>query len=342
MQLTHLVSDQPHHLLVLALLLAVLGAYVGIDHAQRSRTAPRAEALRWLTSAGIGLGTGGWSSVVLLIGAQPLGFAIGYDAATVAGAWIIAVGGAAAALRRPADDAAPGWGRAGAVVLLGLALVVAGVAVVAAAGLRPGVHWHIPTLLAAIVVAAAGGAVALAWLPQRAAQGRWLVAWRAGTALMLGVSVTTAQWLVVQAARLQEQAVSAFDGQLPSLAVVLLAGVGSAALLLVLTVASFFEARVRASLSQAQGELQRQAGSDPLTGLPNRGVFEQALVRAAATADGTRTRLAVLFIDVDGFGVTNGAYGHQTGDDVLRHVGAQLRQAAPVEQGDVGTGSEVV
>ena len=79
-------------------------------------------------------------------------------------------------------------------------------------------------------------------------------------------------------------------------------------------------------LRLANNELQRQTFEDPLSGLPNRALFNdrlgQALPRAAATPQG---RLAVLFIDLDGFKPINDSFGHAAGDGVLREVATRLR-----------------
>lgn len=67
------------------------------------------------------------------------------------------------------------------------------------------------------------------------------------------------------------------------------------------------------------------AYSDALTGLANRTslgpAFEQAIERARRRA----TRLATLFIDLDGFKQINDAHGHQAGDRFLVEVGRRLR-----------------
>jgi diguanylate cyclase (GGDEF)-like protein len=64
---------------------------------------------------------------------------------------------------------------------------------------------------------------------------------------------------------------------------------------------------------------------DSLTGLPTRVYFEEQLAAAAAKADATAARLALLFIDLDGFKPVNDTYGHAVGDRVLEQVGARLK-----------------
>jgi len=67
--------------------------------------------------------------------------------------------------------------------------------------------------------------------------------------------------------------------------------------------------------------------SDPLTGLYNRRGFYQAVETALARAKRTKTHLAIIYIDLDGFKNINDSMGHDVGDDLLRHVATQLKSA---------------
>jgi diguanylate cyclase len=64
---------------------------------------------------------------------------------------------------------------------------------------------------------------------------------------------------------------------------------------------------------------------DPLTGLMTRTTFETRLTDAVVRCDAGRTRMALLFVDLDGFKPVNDSYGHACGDQVLRQVGQRLR-----------------
>ena len=70
------------------------------------------------------------------------------------------------------------------------------------------------------------------------------------------------------------------------------------------------------------GEL---AHRDSLTGLANRRRFEDLLHEAIGTAGRTGERLAVIFLDLDGFKAVNDTRGHAAGDQVLCQVAARLQ-----------------
>jgi diguanylate cyclase (GGDEF)-like protein len=70
--------------------------------------------------------------------------------------------------------------------------------------------------------------------------------------------------------------------------------------------------------------LERQAATDPLTGLSNRTRFEQAIARATTARDDGRGQSALLLIDLDGFKYVNDSYGHAVGDELLQYFAKGL------------------
>ncbi|MEG0222879.1 MAG: diguanylate cyclase [Comamonas sp.] len=78
-------------------------------------------------------------------------------------------------------------------------------------------------------------------------------------------------------------------------------------------------------LQHANQELERQASSDPLTGLLNRRGFDARLATAVALAQRSGRPLSVITIDVDHFKRVNDTYGHEVGDNVLRTLAQQLK-----------------
>lgn len=71
-------------------------------------------------------------------------------------------------------------------------------------------------------------------------------------------------------------------------------------------------------------ELRYQAYHDPLTGLPNRALFYERLGQAIVRARRSKNKLALLFIDLNGFKDINDSYGHHVGDLLLQGVATRI------------------
>jgi diguanylate cyclase len=76
--------------------------------------------------------------------------------------------------------------------------------------------------------------------------------------------------------------------------------------------------------AQALDGLSYAAEHDPLTGLPNRTLFQDRLQHAIAGAARHHGRLALLFVDLDDFKDINDQCGHAVGDQVLQQVAQRL------------------
>ncbi|MDQ2821612.1 MAG: diguanylate cyclase [Pseudomonadota bacterium] len=74
-------------------------------------------------------------------------------------------------------------------------------------------------------------------------------------------------------------------------------------------------------------QLLTLANSDPLTGLPNRRMYEFQLDKALANARRQRSQLALVYLDLDNFKKINDTLGHAVGDEVLIEFGKRVKSA---------------
>jgi diguanylate cyclase (GGDEF)-like protein len=82
------------------------------------------------------------------------------------------------------------------------------------------------------------------------------------------------------------------------------------------------------SLEQANRTIATLAGTDPLTGLPNRRAFLDRLAIAFAANRRAADPFAILLLDLDDFKNINDTLGHPAGDMLLREVAVRLSRAA--------------
>jgi len=82
-----------------------------------------------------------------------------------------------------------------------------------------------------------------------------------------------------------------------------------------------------AARKQVEEKIRYMAGHDNLTGLPNRTLFKDRLETAQNTAIRNKKKLAIMFIDLDGFKAVNDTFGHKAGDLLLQEIAQRLEAA---------------
>jgi diguanylate cyclase (GGDEF)-like protein len=80
-------------------------------------------------------------------------------------------------------------------------------------------------------------------------------------------------------------------------------------------------------VTQDEEDARHASFHDPLTGLPNRALFDNRLEHGLAQAKRHDWTLAVMFMDLDGFKQINDVHGHDVGDIVLKTIAERLKQS---------------
>ncbi|MGZ5599698.1 MAG: EAL domain-containing protein [Methylobacter sp.] len=112
---------------------------------------------------------------------------------------------------------------------------------------------------------------------------------------------------------------------------------------LMLTISAVFDAQNNAqhyvalfsditSLKEHEKQLEHIAHYDALTNLPNRVLLADRLRQAMTQSQRHGQRLAVAFLDLDGFKTVNDSHGHEAGDQLLMTVANRMKQA--LREGD--------
>jgi len=80
-----------------------------------------------------------------------------------------------------------------------------------------------------------------------------------------------------------------------------------------------------ADIIESQERIDFLAYHDSLTKLPNRISFEENLAHSLKMAKRTKTKLGILFIDLDRFKVINDTLGHHVGDELLKKIAVIMK-----------------
>lgn len=345
---TFMPSSYNLFVVVASFAIAMLASYVTLDLARRVRTAQRRVGLAWWAAGSIVMGTGIWAMHFLGMQAFRLPIEIGFAGGPTLLSWLAAVAASAMALQLASRET---FGR----VQLAMGALVMGAGIsgmhyigMAAMEMAPGIVWNLPLVALSVLIAVLASATALLIFKLlRRVRPSQRLPYQLAASFVMAVAICGMHYTGMAAASFAMGSVCLSAGELggPGLTAMVLMATG---MLLVSTLfTSILDARLQATaerltkslqdsntrLQAANDELQKRAFADALTGLPNRLLFEDRLIHALLRLDRTNhhrveDRLAVLFVDLDGFKPINDSFGHAAGDVILRGAADRLRREA--------------
>ncbi|KXA72338.1 putative bifunctional diguanylate cyclase/phosphodiesterase [Bordetella hinzii] len=336
-----LVGNYDPTLVLVSLGVAILASYTALGMASRVTSARGPAARGWLFGGACAMGLGIWSMHFVGMLAFSLPIALGYDLTLTGLSLLIAIICSAFALWVVTRAALPKWRLAGAAMLMGCGIAAMHYVGMEAMRMYPAIEYSPWLFLLSVMVAILASGAAL-WITHHLRHNRpGAPAYRVCAAVVMGLAIVGMHYTGMAAARFAEGSVcmavlhGISAGWLAaSVTAVTLSVLGIALVVAVLD--TRLEARTSAlasSLAQANEELLHLALHDALTQLPNRALLDERLIQSITRAKAARGHFAVLCIDLDGFKAVNDAYGHQSGDSLLRQL-AQRIQTEVLRPGD--------
>ncbi|MGC4076234.1 MAG: EAL domain-containing protein [Rubrivivax sp.] len=334
-------------LVVLSLLIAVFASYVALDLSRRLGASHGRHRRVWWAGGSLAMGTGIWAMHFVGMLGYDAGIPLAFRWDATLASWFAAVVAAAIALGVATHERLTARSLAAGSTSMAAGICTMHYLGMGALDLEPDIVWNPVWIVISVLIAWLASAAALAiFFDLRHRPGRTGRRLQALAALVMGAAIGGMHYSGMAAAQLPQGAICLSTDAMSGTPLALLVGIASLLLLggtLTLTIfdalADVRESRLTRSLDVAHDALLRRALEDPLTGLPNRVLFEDrlthALARLAHQASPTRRpdeRLAVLFFNLDGFKAINDSFGHEAGDEVLHEAGRRLQ--ACIGEGD--------
>ncbi|WP_298212925.1 EAL domain-containing protein [Acidovorax sp.] len=339
-----------HDLLVVAasFAIAVLASFVTLDLARRVRTAQRRIGLYWWAAGSLVMGTGIWAMHFLGMLAFRLPITLGYTGMLTLLSWVAAVVASAVALGIASLPQFRVWQLAVGAVAMG-----GGICAMHYTGMQamdmslPIVwNWKLVALSAVVAVLASASALSLFHLLLKVDNAQRPL-YQGLASVAMAVAICGMHYTGMAAANFPKGSVCLSAHALGGSGLTAVIIIATGMLLISTLFTSIMDARLQntarlltdslqesnAKLKSANAELQQRAFSDVLTGLPNRLLFEDRLIHALlrlerANHHRVEERLAVLFVDLDGFKPINDSFGHAAGDAILAGSADRLRLEA--------------
>ncbi len=316
----------------LSFILASFASYVALAIAKRVRNSDSALTLGWWIAGSFAMGTGIWATHFVGMMAMSAPFSIGFSYSATALSWFAALGASATAYFIAARPRLTYGRLAGGAAVMGSGISAMHYIGMLGMDMTPSITWDVNWVIFSVVIAIAASTVALliffelsklSGAPTRIGQ---LTA-----ALVMATAVCGMHYSGMVAASFPFGSMCRSAGELGGDRLVW-SVTGATILLLAQTLfISILETRMQRNASRREAtwrtkekSLQKLAFRDPLTGLPNRLLLDDRLNLAIERCTRDETRLALLFIDLDGFKPVNDTFGHRIGDALLVEVSRRL------------------
>ncbi|NER62651.1 EAL domain-containing protein [Pseudomonas sp. MAFF212427] len=320
-------------LVLISLCVAILASYTALDLTGRIATAKGRAAYLWMVGGAFALGTGIWSMHFIGMLAFSLPIELGYDLTLTVLSLLIAVLSSGFALWLVSQPSLPARMLALGALIMGAGISCMHYTGMAAMQMQPGIEYD-PLLFAASLLIAVGASVAALWIAFRLRRNTPYVRQiRGGAAVVMGIAIVGMHYTGMAAASFADGSFcGAIDSGLSGNGLDYLVLITTLAVLAVALLTSVLDARLESrtaelaqSLTLANQELTQLALHDTLTGLPNRTLLADRIDQAIAKVAEQGGGFALMFIDLDGFKPVNDAFGHHTGDQLLKEVALRLR-----------------
>lgn len=314
------------YLVFASILVAIFASYTALDLAARVKASTSKEALWWQLGGAVVMGIGIWSMHFIGMLAFSLPIPLGYDLTITLFSLFIAIAVSGLALYL-ASRTKMNW-RTTVIggVVMGLGIVSMHYSGMAAMRMHPAIQ-YLPWILALSVAIAIGvSVVALRLTFSHSRRGNTRRRHKLTSATVMGFAISGMHYTGMQAAHFSPGSTCLAANGLPNdwLAFAVVANV----LLLFSTALVFsrfdhYHQRMAVSMLDHTRRMHDLAMQDALTTLPNRRCLEEWLEERCQVTQ-RPWPFALVFIDLDGFKQINDLFGHEVGDELIKHVARRL------------------
>lgn len=341
----YMASSYSPAVVVASFVIAAMASFVTLGLARRLvHNSGRIGHLWWGCGA-IVMGTGMWAMHFIGMQAFELPITLGYEGSTTLLSWAIAVVSAAIALWVAACT--PYQSRRWWLGALSLGGGIAGMHYLGMHALHMTlpIVWDLQMVALSVLVSVLASAAALSMFRTMCQlQGAALWLFQSLAALVMAAAIGGMHYIGMAAAAFPQGSLCLTADALGGPELTAIITITTVMLLMITLFTQQLDARLQSKafaltrslqasneqLQRANEALRKRAFADPLTSLPNRLLLEERLREALArlgrtNRSGMQERVAVMFVDLDGFKPINDSFGHAAGDQILLGVAQRLQ-----------------